>query len=125
MRTSTDELSRLVIGSAIEVHRQLGPGLLESTYEQALAYELSANELTFQRQLAIPVNYKGVHLDCGYRLDFLVENSLVLELKAVDKLNQLHSAQILTYMKLAAIDTGLILNFNACSLVRGIKRFKL
>jgi GxxExxY protein len=95
-----------VIGCAIEVHRALGPGLLESAYEQCLAPELAQNGIRFQLQHPQPVDYKGIHLDCGYRIDLLVEDVLILELKSVDKLTAIHEAQLLTYMKLAGLKTG-------------------
>ena len=120
-----DDLSNRVIGCAIEVHRHLGPGLLESAYEQCLAHELSRNNIAFQLQLAQPVRYKDVLLDCGYRIDILVENQLIVELKSVEKLLGIHEAQLLTYMKLAEIKTGLLMNFNVTKLKEGIKRFVL
>jgi GxxExxY protein len=120
-----DNLSKRVIGCAIEVHRCLGPGLLESTYEQCLAHELSRNNIGFQLQLAQPVRYKGVLLDCGYRIDVLVENQLIVELKSVEKLLAIHEAQLLTYMRLAEMRIGLLMNFNATTLKEGIKRFVL
>ena len=123
--TERDPLTGKVIGCAIDVHRTLGPGLLESTYEQCLARELALQEVTFQLQVALPVEYKGVHLDCGYRIDMLVEDRLILELKAVDKVKGIHEAQLLTYMKLAHKATGLLINFNVEVLREGIKRFKL
>ena len=120
-----DDLSNRVIGCAIEVHRHLGPGLLESAYEQCLAHELSRDNITFQLQLAQPVRYKDVLLDCGYRIDVLVENQLIIELKSVEKLLGIHEAQLLTYMKLAEIKIGLLMNFNVIKLKEGIKRFVL
>ena len=120
-----DDLSNRVIGCAIEVHRHLGPGLLESAYEQCLAHELSRNNIAFQLQLAQPVRYKDVLLDCGYRIDVLVENQLIVELKSVEKLFGIHEAQLLTYMKLAAIKIGLLMNFNVTKLKDGMKRFVL
>ena len=120
-----DDLSNRVIGCAIEVHRHLGPGLLESAYEQCLAHELSRNNIAFQLQLAQPVRYKDVLLDCGYRIDVLVENQLIIELKGVEKLLGIHEAQLLTYMKLAEIKIGLLMNFNVTKLKEGIKRFVL
>jgi GxxExxY protein len=120
-----DDLSNRVIGCAIEVHRHLGPGLLESAYEQCLAHELSRNNIAFQLQLAQPVRYKDVLLDCGYRIDVLVENQLIIELKSVEKLLGIHEAQLLTYMKLAEIKIGLLMNFNVIKLKEGIKRFVL
>ncbi len=120
-----DPLSNRVIGCAIAVHRGLGPGLLESAYEQCLAREFSLAELAFEVQKSMPVEYKGIHLDCGYRLDFLVENKLIIELKAVAALLPVHEAQILTYMKLAQVSVGLLINFNVEVLKEGIKRFVL
>jgi GxxExxY protein len=120
-----DDLSRRVIGCAIEVHRELGPGLLESTYEQCLAHELKLNGMEFTLQHPLPVEYKAMRLDCGYRVDVLVENSLILELKSVEEITGIHEAQLLTYMKLAGIRTGLLINFNVSTLKNGIKRFVL
>jgi GxxExxY protein len=111
-----------IIGAAIEVHRELGPGLLESAYEQCLCHELSLRGLAFQRQVELPVVYKGVRLDCGYRIDVVVENVVVLELKAVDKLLLIHEAQLLTYLKLYQRQLGLLLNFHVPVLKDGIKR---
>ena len=120
-----DDLSNRVIGCAIEVHRHLGPDLLESAYEQCMAHELSRNGIGFQLQLALPVQYKDVRLDCGYRIDILVENQLIVELKSVDEIKGIHEAQLLTYMKLAGLKIGLLLNFNVKKLKDGIKRFVL
>ena len=120
-----DDLSNRVIGCAIEVHRILGPGLLESTYEQCLAHELNGHGIQFQVQLPQPVRYKHVQLDCGYRIDFLIENQLIVELKSVETLKGIHEAQLLTYMKLAGIKIGLLINFNNTRLKDGIKRFVL
>ena len=120
-----DDISNKVIGCAIEVHRQLGPGLLESTYEQCLAYELSQQRLPFELQKILPVDYKGLKLECGYRIDVLVANSLIIELKSVEQLLPVHDAQILTYMKLSGIKTGLLINFNEDRLKNGLKRFIL
>lgn len=120
-----DKLSSQVIGCAIEVHRELGPGLLESTYEQCLAYELNSRGIEFKLQCPLPVIYKGIRLDCGYRVDILVGNKLILELKSVERLLGIHEAQLLTYMKLANIPTGLLINFNVTLLKQGIKRFVL
>ena len=125
MKMEFDKLSNQVIGCAIEVHRTLGPGLLESTYEQCLAYELGNAGIGFQLQQSIPVHYKGLRLDCGYRVDVLVEDALILELKSADSILAIHHAQILTYMKLAGIKTGLLINFNVSHLKEGIKRFVL
>jgi len=120
-----DPLTAKVIGCAIEVHRTLGPGLLESTYEQCLARELHLNQIPFKLQVSLPVEYKDVRLDCGYRIDILVDEKLILELKAVESLKAIHEAQLLTYMKLSRINTGLLINFNVRKQVDGIKRFKL
>jgi GxxExxY protein len=120
-----DPLSKQVIGCAIEVHRILGPGLLESTYEQCLAHELSQAGIDFSLQQSLPVQYKGMRLDCGYRIDVLVRDTLILELKSVDAILAIHQAQLLTYMKLAGIKTGLLINFNVPYLKTGIKRFVL
>jgi len=117
-----DELTSKIIGAAIEVHRELGPGLLESTYETCLMYELRERGLFAERQKELPVNYKGVNIDCGYRLDIIVENSVILELKSVDELTGVHSAQLLNYMKLSGIQKGLLINFNEKVLHHGIKR---
>ena len=120
-----DELSKKVIGFALEVHKTLGPGLMESVYEKCLSFELTKAGLKYEIQKAIPVNYKGVQIDCGYRIDILVEGKLIVELKSVDKVLPLHQSQILTYMKLAGISTGLLLNFNVSKLKDGIQRFVL
>lgn len=120
-----DELTRKVIGCAIEVHRELGPGLLESTYEQCLARELDLAGIQFKIQWPLPVEYKGTRLDCGHRVDILIEDRLILELKAVDEFKGIHAAQLLTYMKLAQVKVGLLINFNVEVLKNGIKRFML
>lgn len=120
-----DELSHRVIGCAIAVHRELGPGLLESTYEQCLAHELSRADISFKLQHPLPVIYKSVRIDCGYRIDLLVEDKLILELKSVEQIKDVHTAQLLTYMKLAHIKIGLLINFNTRMLKQGIKRFVL
>ncbi len=120
-----EALSKAVIGCAIEVHRELGPGLLESAYEQCLAHELRLKGIPFELQKVMPVEYKGVLIDCGYRLDLLVDRRLIIELKAVSAVEPIHEAQILTYLKLAKIKTGLLINFNVPLLKDGIKRFVL
>jgi GxxExxY protein len=120
-----DELSRNVIGCAIEVHRNLGPGLLESTYRQCLACELSHASIPFQMELPVPVQYKNVLLDCGYRIDLLVSGDLIVEIKCVEAVLPIHQAQILTYMRLAKIPIGLLINFNVTKLQNGIKRLVL
>ena len=119
------ELTEKVIGCAIEVHRVLGPGLLESTYQQCLAHELKVSSIPFQLEALLPVDYKGVNLDCGYRLDFLVDGRLILELKAVDEVSGLHQAQLMTYMRLAKVSVGLLINFNVTRLVDGIRRVRI
>ena len=120
-----DELSNKVIGCAIEVHRNLGPGLLESTYEQCLAHELKIEGMPFKLQYPLPVEYKGIKLDCGYRIDLLVANSLIVELKSVENVLPIHQAQLLTYMKLSGIKIGLLMNFNVKYMKDGIKRMVL
>ena len=120
-----DELSNRVIGCTLEVHRELGPGLLESTYEQCLAHELRLNGISYVLQHPLPVEYKGIRLDCGYRVDVLVENKLIIELKSVERIRPIHEAQLLTYMRLAGIKIGLLINFNVTKLKDGIKRFVL
>ena len=120
-----DPFTEKVIGCAIEVHRELGPGLLESTYQQCLAYELNKNTIPFKLECPMPVEYKNIRLDCGYRIDVLVDDRLILELKAIERIQNIHKAQLLTYMKLAGISTGLLINFNVRRLVDGIQRFKI
>ena len=125
MAREFSKLSNRIIGCAIEVHRLLGPGLLESTYQQCLAHELNLNGIKFQLEFPIPVEYKRVRLDCGYRVDLLIEDEIILELKAVDKLKGIHEAQLLTYMKLAGIQHGFLINFNVKLLRDGLKSFVL
>jgi GxxExxY protein len=120
-----DPLTQRIIGAAIEVHRALGPGLLESAYEECLCYELTQLGLHFRRQVPLPVDYKEVKLDCGYKMDAVVQNAVVLELKAVEKLLPIHEAQLLTYLKLSGLRKGLLLNFHAEVLRNGIKRIVL
>jgi GxxExxY protein len=120
-----DELSNKVLGCAIQVHRELGPGLLESTYEQCLAYELTEAKIPFKLQVELPVEYKRIKLACGYRIDLLADDRLIVELKSVDQLLKIHEAQVLTYMKLAAVRVGLLINFNVDVLRRGVRRFVL
>ena len=115
-------LSGRVIGAAIEVHRVLGPGLLESAYEDCLAHELRLAGIRFARQQALPIEYKGVRLDAGYRLDLAVEEMIVVEIKSVERLSGIHEAQLLTYLKLTGYPLGLLINFNVPILVSGIKR---
>jgi GxxExxY protein len=119
------ELTREIIGAAIEVHRALGPGLLESAYQKCLARELALRGLAFEQEKELPVEYKGTLLDCGYRLDFLVAGKVVLELKAVDEIHPVHKAQLLTYLKLTGCQIGLLINFNVPLLKQGIQRMVL
>lgn len=114
-----------MIGALIDVHRALGPGLLESAYEACFCRELTLRGLAFERQVGIPIDFKGIRIDCGYRIDVLVEARFIVELKAVDRLAPIHAAQILTYMKLAGIQVGLLVNFNVTSLRNGLRRFTL
>ncbi len=111
-----------MIGAAIEVHRELGPGLLESVYEGCLAHELTLRQVPFERQKELPVRYRGAYLDFGFRMDFLVANELVFELKSVDQLNDLHSAQLLSYLRLSGSPVGLLLNFRVAAMKAGIRR---
>jgi GxxExxY protein len=122
---NNDNLTGKVIGCAIEVHRNLGPGLLESAYQQCLAHELTLNKIPFTIEQSLPVEYKGIKLDCGYRLDIVIEDKLILEIKSAKKLVPIYEAQLLTYMKLAKINTGLLINFNEIVLKSGIKRLVL
>lgn len=117
-----EELTEKIVGAAIEVHRALGPGLLESAYEACLCRELEMRGVRFSRQFAVPVEYKGEKLDCGYRIDVLVEESVVVELKCVEKIDPIHTAQLLTYLKLAHKRVGLLLNFHVPTLRDGITR---
>lgn len=111
-----------ILGAAIEVHRRLGPGLLESAYEMCLCRELHLRGVNFQDQLALPVHYRGLKLDCGYRLDILVEGSVIVEVKAVGKVLPVHRAQVLTYLKLTGLRLGLLINFNVDVLRHGVSR---
>lgn len=117
-----DELTEKIIGAAIAVHKALGPGLLESAYEQCLAHEFFLSGVSFERQVALPVVYKSLQLDCGYRLDFLVEKTVLVELKAVENLQPIHEAQLLTYLRIGGWPIGLLINFNVPVLRKGIKR---
>jgi len=117
-----NQLTDAVIGSAIEIHRALGPGLLESTYEMCLCHELSLRQIPFERQNPIPVSYKAVKLDCGYRADLLVHWRLLVEIKSVDALAAIHEAQLLSYLKLGGWQVGLLINFNVQLLKSGIRR---
>ena len=117
-----DPRNEPVTGAAIEVHRNLGPGLLESAYEDCLCHEMHLRGLSFARQVELPISYKGVKLDCGYQIDLVVENEVILELKAVDRILPVHEAQLLTYMKLPGERVGLLINFNVPLLTQGIVR---
>ena len=119
---SESEISSKIIGAAIEVHKQLGPGLLESTYETCLAYELKEMGLDVKQQQALPVVYKEVKLDAGYRIDLLIENKVIIEIKSVEALADIHTAQLLTYLKLKDLKLGLLINFNSVRVVDGLKR---
>jgi len=117
-----NKLTDVVIASAIEVHRSLGPGLLESTYEMCLCHELSLRQIPFERQKVIPVVYKGIALDCGYRADLVVDGRLLLEIKSIDAVAAIHDAQLLSYLKLGGWEVGLLINFNVQLLKSGIRR---
>ena len=114
-----EDLTQRVIGAAIEVHRALGPGLLESAYEECLCHELHLRGISFERQLPLPIDYKSIKLDCGYRLDLVVENVLILEIKCLERVLPVHEAQLLTYLKMTRKRVGLILNFNVSAFTRG------
>jgi GxxExxY protein len=116
------ELTEAIIGAAFEVHKVLGPGLLESAYEECLCYELGLRKLKFERQVKLPIIYKEVKLDCGYRMDILIENSVIVELKAIEQITSVHEAQLLTYLRLSGLKIGLIINFNVPVLKQGIVR---
>ncbi len=119
----TNEITKIIIGKAIEVHRALGPGLLESAYQECLLYELRQEGLHVEKEKALPIVYKEVKLDHGYRIDLLVENRVVVELKHVESLTEVHEAQILTYLKLGGYEVGLLINFNVKLLKSGLKRY--
>ena len=121
-RLHEEELTAAIIGAAIEVHRHLGPGLLESAYEECLCRELELRRIAFERQKPLPLEYKGARLDCGYRIDLLVEGRVVVEVKAVGAPAPIHEAQVLTYLKLAQAKVGLLINFNVPVLKAGLKR---
>ena len=125
MAKDLNSITEAIIGAAMAVHKALGPGLLESAYEACLAFELAERELALEQQKAMPVTYRGVKLDCGYRLDLLVEGQVIVELKAVDKLQPIHEAQLLSYLKLSGCQVGLLINFNVKILRYGIRRLVL
>ena len=120
--TENDPLTERIIGLAIDIHRHLGPGLLESAYEECIAFELTQAGIPFERQVAVPVVYKSVRLDCAYRLDLKVENRLIIEVKSVERLMPIHEAQLITYLRLTGLPVGLLLNFNTNVLKNGIRR---
>lgn len=120
-----EDLSKKIIGAAIEVHKMLGPGMLESAYEECLCYELKLRDLNYERQVPVPIIYKEIKLECGYRIDIIVENKIVLELKSIECFNPVHEAQILTYMRFAEKRLGLLINFNVTKLTSGLKRYIL
>jgi GxxExxY protein len=122
---SVNQTTEAIIGAAIEVHKHLGPGLLESAYEECLCHELNLRAIPFQRQVPLPVIYKGTTLVCGYRIDLLVKNEVVVELKTIENILPIHEAQALTYMRLGGWKVGLIINFNVPIVVKGIKRLVL
>lgn len=122
---SENELTGKIIGAAIEVHQVLGPDLLESAYELALVKALTDRGISVERQVTLPIDYKGEIIDPGYRIDLLVEDSVIVELKAVEEFSKLHMAQTLTYMKLSQKSLGLLINFNVTQLIKGVKRLKL
>jgi GxxExxY protein len=119
------ELTGQIIGAAIDVHKELGPGLLESAYEECLSHELTLRRISFERQRTLPIAYKGIKLDCGYRMDLVVDRTVIVELKSIECVEPVHEAQLLTYMKLSNIRMGLLINFNVPMLKNGIKRFVL
>ena len=120
-----NDITENIIGAAMEVHRALGPGLLESAYEECLCHELALRHIPFQRQQILPLMYKGVHLDCGYRMDLVVADQVVVELKVVDELLPIHEAQLLTYLRLSGLHIGLLINFNVAVLKNGLRRMVL
>ena len=122
MMMNINKLSSRIIGAAIEVHKALGPGLLESAYEECICHELSTGGLSLERQKPLAVRYKGINLDCGYRLDVVVEDAIILELKSCEKIDPIHKAQLLTYLKLSGFKLGLLLNFNVTLMREGIMR---
>jgi len=122
MGNSINTLTRTILGACFEVHSELGPGLLESAYEECLCFVLHQRGIEFQRQVPMPVLFRGHRLDCGFRLDLLVEKQVVVEIKAVERLLPVHDAQLLTYLKVSALQVGLIINFNTCSLRDGVRR---
>jgi GxxExxY protein len=125
MNSDTNKLTEQIIGAAIEVHRELGPGLLESAYQRAMAYELTLKGIAFEEQKLCPIKYKDLLIEDAYRLDFLVSGLVVVELKTVDSLLDVHEAQVLTYLKFTGCHLGLLLNFNSTTLIKGLRRLAL
>jgi GxxExxY protein len=125
MKTERDPVTHAIIGAALEVHRELGPGILESAYQECMCFELASRGLSVQRQVTLPVVYKTIKLDVGYRPDLIVENQAIVELKCVEKLIRVHEAQLLTYLRLSGIHVGLLINFQSQPLMKGIKRMVL
>jgi GxxExxY protein len=125
MNTEINQLTEQIIGAAIEVHRELGPGLLESAYQRAMAYELTLRGIAFEEQKLCPIKYKDLLIEDAYRLDFLVSGLVVVELKTVDSLLDVHEAQVLTYLKFTGCHLGLLLNFNSTTLIKGLRRLAL
>jgi GxxExxY protein len=123
MNQNVNSITRKIIGSAITIHKELGPGLLESSYEACMAYELARLNLKVERQKGLPLVYRSIKLDCGDRVDFIVEDRVILELKAVEKLESIHEARILSYLKLSKCEVGLLINFNVRLIKNGIRRF--
>jgi len=121
-KDSANKITSEIIGAAIEVHKVLGPGLLESAYEECLCHELGIRGVAFKRQVPLPMEYKGIKLDCGYRLDLVVEDRVIVELKSVNKIDPIHKAQLLTYLRLKRARLGLIINFNVAVLKDGVRR---
>ncbi|HEX8566804.1 MAG TPA: GxxExxY protein [Pyrinomonadaceae bacterium] len=117
-----NQITDAVIGAAIEVHKKLGPGLLESAYKECLTREFILREINFEREKPLPLEYKGIRLECGYRLDFLIEKLVVVEIKSVDALNSIHESQLITYLRLGEWKIGLLINFNVEKLTNGIRR---
>ena len=122
MKYKLNEITRVIIGAAISVHKELGPGLLESAYEACLAYELAGKDLKIERQKSLPITYHGIQLDCGYRIDLLVEEKVIVEIKAIERMEPIHEAQLLSYLKLSGCEVGLLINFNVKVLKNGIRR---
>jgi GxxExxY protein len=120
-----DPLTQRIIGCAIEVHRTLGPGLLESAYEQCMAHEMTLQQISFRLQVPTPIEYKGLRLDCAYKADVVVQERVIVELKSVETLTALHHAQLLTYLKVSHAQVGLLINFNVPRLIEGVKRFRI